>query len=322
MAALPLLISPYMMVWFSQLNKDSFALAGGLLFTYGWLRLINIKSDCNGELSSLSLCVLGIFLMWIVRPYLNQLFIPVCFVIIAVTFLCKLKSRFSGWRWISFSVSAACVLICLYMMKGGAASDKTIDDFRRFLIQNHSQVFVNECLDNISAQNWQSARFVPNFVDGSLRGMIGQRCLILSIIGSHDNDATQNSFIDIDKFPSSSLESLAYLPRAALLGVFAPWPDRWSYIFNHQFSFFYTIVPLEAVLLYVGLIGLVLWIFRSLAWSSLVPIFFSVSVMTAYGMATPFIGALYRYRYPWWILLICISLAASLELATCKLRNK
>jgi hypothetical protein len=37
--------------------------------------------------------------------------------------------------------------------------------------------------------------------------------------------------------------------------------------------------------------------------------------MTVYGAATPFIGALYRYRYPLWMLLICMGIAALLTLA-------
>lgn len=323
-AALPLVISPYMMIWFSQLNKDSFALAGSLFFTYGCLRLISIKRDFHNTLCSLILCVLGILLMSIVRPYLNQILLPVSAVIFVIALLFRVKSASNRRSWIGFSASATCVLICLYMMGGGAASDKTIDGFRHLTSQNQGQrgAIAEKCIDSIDARHWQPARFVPNFVDGNLRAMMGQRCLIFTIIETHDNVATQNSFVDVDRFPSGALEALAYLPRAALLGVFAPWPDRWGYVLNHQFSFFYTIIPIETALFYGGLIGLALWIFRSLAWSALLPILLSVSVMTSYGAATPFIGALYRYRYPWWILLLCISLAALLKLATRKQMNK
>lgn len=39
-ATLPLAISPYMIVWFSQINKDTFTLAGTLLFIYGLLKVL------------------------------------------------------------------------------------------------------------------------------------------------------------------------------------------------------------------------------------------------------------------------------------------
>jgi hypothetical protein len=145
---------------------------------------------------------------------------------------------------------------------------------------------------------------------------------MFTILETHDNVSTQNSFVDVDKLPAGALDALAYLPRAALLGVFAPWPDRWGYVLNHQFSVFYTITPIEAGMLYGGLVAFAFWLLRSCAWSALVPIFLSVSVMTVYGMATPFIGALYRYRYPWWMLLICMGFAALLEVTTKNQRNR
>lgn len=42
---------------------------------------------------------------------------------------------------------------------------------------------------------------------------------------------------------------------------------------------------------------------------------FSNSMMTIYGMAIPFLGALYRYRYPWWMIMLCLGFATWLALA-------
>jgi hypothetical protein len=38
-------------------------------------------------------------------------------------------------------------------------------------------------------------------------------------------------------------------------------------------------------------------------------------MMVIYGMANPFFGALYRYRYPWWMIFICLGTAALIELS-------
>jgi hypothetical protein len=38
--ALPFSVSPYMMLWFSQLNKESFSVGGVLLLTYALERLM------------------------------------------------------------------------------------------------------------------------------------------------------------------------------------------------------------------------------------------------------------------------------------------
>jgi hypothetical protein len=166
--------------------------------------------------------------------------------------------------------------------------------------------------------HWQTVRFVPNFVDKGLRSAMVQRCWIFTLIEVEGNIATQNSFLDMDRIPASALEALAYLPRAALLGVLAPWPDRWAYVLNNQFSMFYVVAPVEAAVLYGGLIGLTFWLLRSRAWGALVPVCISVSVMAIYGAATPYLGALYRYRYPWWMLLICMGMAALLSMGGAK----
>ena len=77
---------------------------------------------------------------------------------------------------------------------------------------------------------------------------------------------------------------------------------------------FYLISIFESCLMWVGLVGLFFWVMRSSQFFLSVPIICSVSVMTIFAMSIPFLGALYRYRYPWWILLIGLGLAACSDL--------
>jgi putative peptidoglycan lipid II flippase len=318
-ATLPLVISPYMMFWFSQLNKDTFALIGILLFIYGFLHLIKIKR-ATWKVWSLLIVLTGILLMWTVRPYLNQILLPVSGVIFTVVLWMSFRGAVGNKNdVIAFAVCGAVVLISLGLMGKGAASDVTIDGFRHFEFQTQTQTqnqsIADECFTSVDGRNWQNAKFIPSYVNDKLRALMGQRCMMFSILETHDNVTTQRSFVDVSNHPAGSLEALAYLPRAALLGVFAPWPDYWDYVFKYNFSVFYVITPVEAAILYGGLLGLLCWLFRTRACSALTPIFISVSVMTVYGAATPFIGALYRYRYPLWMLLICMGIAALLTLA-------
>ena len=78
-AIIPLVISPHMMIWFSQVNKDSFALVGALLFMYGFMRLVSAdeKSLVRSGWISLLALVAGIVLLWVVRPYVNQILFPI-----------------------------------------------------------------------------------------------------------------------------------------------------------------------------------------------------------------------------------------------------
>lgn len=85
-ATLPLVISPYMIVWFSQVNKDTSSLTGALLFVYGLMRLIKIKNEPHAGLYSLLIIFSGILLIWVMRPYLNQILLPISLSILGVVF--------------------------------------------------------------------------------------------------------------------------------------------------------------------------------------------------------------------------------------------
>jgi hypothetical protein len=105
------------------------------------------------------------------------------------------------------------------------------------------------------------------------------------------------------------------LSNSGVLGVFSPWPDQWMYVLKQRPSIFYTIAPIEALLMYSGLLVVLLWVVGGGAISILIPFAMALPIVTIIGMATPFIGALYRYRYPWCMLPTCIGLAASIKMA-------
>lgn len=322
-ATLPIAISPYMITWFSQINKDSFTLAGVLLFTYGLLKLVGVKGRSllhRDVLLSLLIIATGLLLNWLVRPYVNQMLLPITSLIFVIVFSLRAMSAFDSRELLRFAVSGMVVLACLANLGKGAASDATLDSFEhyRFLLsqtKGTSKGTVSaECLARIDERQWHNVSLLPGFVNEKLKVLMGRRCLIFTILHTQTNATTLYSVVDTDILPNGTAEALAYLPRAALLGIASPWPDRWGYIFNHRASAFYIIVPFEAAMLYVGLISLFIWFVRRKAWSALIPISFSVTVMTIYGMATPYLGALYRYRYPWWIILLCLGMAALLEI--------
>ena len=84
-AAMPLALSPYMIVWFSQINKDSFSLLGVLLFVYGLVAVT--KSEHRPDLipqaaqhkkliKNLAVSVVGVLIIWIIRPYMNMMLLP------------------------------------------------------------------------------------------------------------------------------------------------------------------------------------------------------------------------------------------------------
>lgn len=200
----------------------------------------------------------------------------------------------------------------------GAASDETLRGFEdyRFVSSEttKSTTVSSECLSNVSAQNWKAESWLPDAIEQKLKSMMGQRCLVFTLLESQTNPTTLQSFVDKNYLPGGSLEALAYLPHAALQGVLAPLPARWFTSYDGKISSFYYFVGLEAILFYVCIVGLCIWIAKTKKWSVFIPLSMSLSIMWAYGATTPFIGALYRYRYPWWMLILSLGMAAWIDL--------
>lgn len=321
----PLIASPYMMLWFSQINKESFALTGVLAITLGILRILRESSPAplKSNAASLLLILIGSFCLWLVRPYVNQVLFPVAATIFTIAIARRARTLHQSMLapFIQFFFLAAVATSLMALLSTGAASDATIESFGTFekpknSASNNAPALTENCLQKVSASHWVNVDLLPAHVNDRLKALIGQRCLIFSILETHKDPTTLRSIVDQDRLPASSLEAVLYLPRAAILGVFSPLPTYWRYAVTEGGSFFYAITSVEAVIFYIGIVSLLFWIARTRNFSALVPVTISFFVMTVYGMAIPFIGALYRYRYPWWILLLCLGVAALISLLT------
>jgi hypothetical protein len=309
LASLPLVISPYMIIWFSQLNKDSFTLTGVMLFIYGLLRVASRLKTLRESAEGVLIVVAGAALISLMRPYMIQMLIPITMFMFLFIAGGHVRSYSKGGELVRFLSSSVIILVCLSMMTNGAASDETLKGFEGETSLMAPGKVAQECLAKISEGRWRNEQYFPDFINMELKAMMGQRCLTFTLLETQSNPTTLRSILDINIQPSGSLDALAYFPRAALIGIFSPWPDRWLNGRANQ-SAFYTVVPIEAALLYAGFVGLAYWLIRRQAWSSLIPIALSLFMMTLYGMSVPFLGALYRYRYPWWMVLMCLGIAA------------
>ena len=316
--------SPYMMVWFSQVNKDSYVAAGSLLLIFSVLKMLKQVKDFppaknnnqyNNFFKFFLIAAFGVLLIALVRPYINK----INFMLFASWYLVTICSKVYR-KSISYNLCFILILVCMMLTTRGSSSDETIESFRNYTngtnnVKFESTIIYEKCLNNISMQTWENNFFV-DFINANMKAMSGQRCLIFTILSNQKNNVTLDSVLDYDILPRSTLEALAYAPRAALLGIFAPWPDRWLYVFENRFSTFYIIAPIEAFLMYVGLLALGFFVYlRRIEKLDIVfPFFISFGVMSFYGFSTPYLGALYRYRYPWWMLVVSMGLAALVQL--------
>lgn len=315
-AILPLALSPHMFVWFSQLNKDSFATTGSILFVCIFINLLSSVQSPKRKTWALWLfAAIGVLLIAIVRPYLNQVLLP--FVLICLVFgFCKIRSFNSNLSFVKLIL----LVLLLPLMGTGATSDRTISNLSKanppadFGATNERAELWSRCINKIEENSWERNQLIPDYVDSRLRVMMGQRCNTFSLLSTETNYFTLKSIVDFDLLPGGAVEAIAYIPRAAVIGTLSPLPSFWFMTDQGRPSFFFTAVAIEAILLYVGLLSLIFWVLITRSWLLLGVVFISVAVMTVYGMSVPYLGALYRYRYPFWMLLICIGMATFFDL--------
>lgn len=101
---------------------------------------------------------------------------------------------------------------------------------------------------------------------------------------------------------------LLYLPRAFVIGCCAPFPDTWMAAGRRVGSAGKLLSGVETLVMYVFAVLALVAVLRPprrlAAWLLLLITAFGV---TALGLVVPNVGALYRFRYTFWVLLIILA---------------
>lgn len=169
LASIPLVLSPYMIVWFSQLNKDVYILAGALIYIYSLLYFNSKRLALNwsATLKTLIFASIGIFLCSLMLPYLNQVILPMTILIFIGFFISQMgiASLYGQVKLLGLTL-----IICFFLILGGggAASDETLrgfEDYRFVSSETINSTKVSyQCLSNISAENWKTESWLPDSI--------------------------------------------------------------------------------------------------------------------------------------------------------------
>lgn len=311
-ACLFFIVSPYQMHWLSQINKDSYTILGFYLIVLGWIFVYKeiLNSTTSVCWSGLSMIVSGAILISIVRPYMLQVLqvpniVVVCILSLVYT-RCHVANRFgyilsSLFKWLG---PVIVVLLVLIPLSKGGASGETISAYE----QRSVAIQPSNC--------WKRTPWIPVFLDKKFAAIISQRGNY-NILGTKEyGPTTRELLIDNKKVFYSAYDVAAYLPRAMQLAFFAPFPSYWVIPgLNSENSIFRQFVTIEMILAYISFIflaiGCVLYKDRLVF---ILPLIYSFVLMLVYGLATPHISVLYRYRYAPFMLLVSIGFSVALKL--------
>ncbi len=119
---------------------------------------------------------------------------------------------------------------------------------------------------------------------------------------------------------------LLYLPRAFAIGCCAPFPDTWVSAGRRVGSAGKLLSGAETLVMYVfGLLALVAVLRPPRRLAALLLLSITAFGVTALGLVVPNVGALYRFRYTFWMLLIILAakgFAGALTSAGRRLRER
>lgn len=324
LSALPFVLSLYQMHWFSQINKDSYVACGAMLFVYGIVQGLKFLMGDHRAIILIKFFLpvfVGAAIISVARPLVVLILQYLSISAIAAGFLRGLFScQVNCKRIRSLFILFICMgfLLCLHPFTHGAASDKTISEFSSYaefgfkLGSNPNLIdypIADKCFIE-TTNKWNKTNYFPDSIDIKLKAILTQRCLYF--MQAYDaNPATRQSVLDIDIHPLNAIEVIKYYPRAISIGLFTPFPSSWFYSAAGRGSVFYSMVSVETIVFYLSFAALIFWILlgnsKPLYW---VPILLCAGVIGVYGLGVPYVGALYRYRYPFWMIIQCMGMAA------------
>jgi hypothetical protein len=286
LATLPLLILPSSAMIWGQIHKDIWMLPGSFLILFSCLKLKNLSGSFSDFLKLAAYNCCGLSLIWIVRPYANNIFFLGAVTALLILVLFKILEKELTFRWglraFAFLMIYAIQLFFLSKI-GNFAWGKNLAGKT----------------GSIQCDAWQQKPPVP-FFDGQLRSLVCSR--------AEFNKTYPEAGSNVD--PEVNLTNLSklieYLPRATQIGLLSPFPNMWLKAGHKPGArIMRAISGIEMGTFYALLLGLMFLLWRSKKRSEIVAsLTFCVVVTVVYAIAIPNIGTLYRMRYPLMILIM------------------
>jgi hypothetical protein len=348
-AVLPFLLLPSAAMLYAQPHRDGFVFFGLMLFLLGWWRVLGIQAQRHWlgmgwfTVSGATLVGLGFAVTVVVREPAGDLLQVTGALLVLTIVVVGVAGLVRGP---AVSVAASCVgmlaavglLMALVVGHQGsgyvqwttlapeatpqaetAGVSPRLGTARRRADAEAPQQAVapapalNPQQQAIAEAVWSRSTWLPRRVDEAFRRLTGARNHLIT------RYPHGRSLLDADVLFGSAAEVIAYMPRAAQIGLLAPFPGDWlphpeapsfrnvqRLLMGAEMLVFYALLPFLAVAVWV-------WRGQPALWFLLLPA--SVWVMV-YALSVPIIGAMVRYRYVAYIMLLSLAIAGLVRVIT------
>lgn len=287
---------PSALNWYAQMHKDSFAILGMLVIFYSWLKGTLNASGIRRVLWITIGTLAGLSLVTYVRPY-NVMLLIMSAAVSGLTLLVYfiLKQRIK--KAVKLAGFFCIVIVAFFVINAFMPKIAPVEHKAGLL-----KAFKDEGID----WNWKRNRSIPASVDRLFENIT----LIRVTNIYHCKLVKAQSAIDKDVKPDNAWSAIVYIPRAAFIALFAPFPNKWL----ESTSLTRMVSVGETAVWYLLIPGVFLafWYRRSL------PLFLialnAIVFLAALGFVNPNLGTLYRFRYLYIFILMLIGVMGWVEL--------
>jgi hypothetical protein len=320
-AVLPFWLYPSAMIWYTQIHKDGYLIAGALLILLAWLRLGDAATWKRWQyvLISLALLFVGALLAWIVRPYSVQMMQGVSLAIVLLeSYLFARRFWKREWRlWQTLTAAVivwASVTTLSVFTVGGIEAEFSSQSG---LAKTTRQMASNS--DNNSSVNNQLSECnppPPAWHHSGWPELVEARAYALAITRERFRicfpDAASN--IDVQVAFHNMSDILLYLPRAAEIAFLSPFPPDWfkpgtlpaNTVMRRVSGF-----EMVGVYIALALLPYAVWRWRARPDTWIILIFCS-GMLLIYGLVVANVGTLYRFRYGLLMTVVALGIAGGL----------
>lgn len=296
-----LMLFPSLVLHFTQPIKDPIYITIFLLFLFQLLKLIKKKIQIRSIINHLILTIGPFMMLWFLRDRMFLIFFGVILIAFAIIVVRTVSD--SGFRT-SLIPMVGLLLVAI-------ATPVYLSGFVRTESASVTPQQIES--DRIQRRRPLKQRFYNEQVrSGKATAVIRVNTTRYNYLVEYPN---AGSSIDSDVVFEDTYELLAYLPRAVQIGLFSPFPNTWlgsGAVFGKASRI---ISGVETTIIYVFIFFGVFAVLRNRT----APVFFIVLTtllgVTALGLAIPNVGAVYRMRYVFVLMLIILGVQGIKEVA-------
>lgn len=334
-AVLPFLVFPSAATLYAQPHRDLFVFCAVMLALLGWWQLLRVQTQ-HALWRMLVLCLGGMLLIaagftlgFAVRSLFADLLQLIAVIMLVISVMVATAHALRGFpdRWygplisVFASLAVAVVMLLGHQSSGYSdwatvATDSASNDEQRAADEPGtsdgmpSDTMLTDADPVVVSSVWEPSEWLPGRIDASFRRLAGARNHLLTDYGD------SRSLVDGDVVFSSTVDVLAYLPRAMQIGVLSPFPAQWApHPEAPPFRNIQRVLNGAEILVWYALfpfLGVALWVWRArpAVWVIVLP---ASAWIAVYAITVPMVGALVRYRYVALILLFSLAVAAFLR---------